>query len=114
MPAVVMLLDKLMLPETEKSPLAIVNGLPAPSVKVPEFVMANVLLLVKLFKMLKLVPRKVPDPIVVTPLKVVAPVAAFVCVNAPESATAPLKLTAPELVMVRLVKPVLSADVPVP
>ena len=54
------------------------------------------------------------EPTLTVDEKMVPPVAVLVWVKAPEIATALLKVIVPELVMVTVVNPVASAEVPEP
>lgn len=111
---VAILFAALTLPLVEKLPPVTLMPAADPSVKVPELVTAKPpAVVVKPFCIENAVPRNTAEPVVALPVKVVAPVAALVCVRAPEILTAP-KVAAAEFVIVTLVKPVASADVPEP
>ena len=112
---VVILLARLAAPDVE-NPLGAVIAPAEDRVNVPELVtvMAPPAAAVKLLFTLKLVPLRVAEATETAPENVVVPVAALVCVNAPEIVIALLKVMAPELVTVTVVRPVASAEVPEP
>src|SRR5262249_48901912 len=72
----------------------------------PLLVTATAPVAVRPFCTSNVVPRSVAEPTETVPAKVVAPVAALVCVRAPVMATAPLKLVAPAWVTVTGGRPV--------
>ena len=112
---VVMLFAKFTWPLVEKWPTVTEIGLADVKVKTPELVTAkSPAVVVKPFCTEQLVPFKAAEPTLTLLANVVTPVAAFVCVNAPVILTMPLKLAAPECVMVTAVNPFASADVPEP
>ena len=112
---VVMLLARFAAPDVE-NPLGAVIAPAEDRVNKPEFVtaIAPPAAAVKLLFTLKLVPLRVAEATETAPEKVVVPVAALAWVKAPEIVIALLKVMAPELVTVTVVRPVASAMVPDP
>ena len=110
---VVILLAKLAAPEVENPPGATIAPV-ADNVNNPELVTAIAPVVVKLLLTLKIVPLSVAEPTLTVFEKVVVPVAAFVWLKAPVIAIALLKFITPELMIVTVVNPVVSALVPDP
>ena len=113
---VLMLLARLtapLVPEVEKLPPVTLMGAAAPKVKRPELVtLKPPAVVVKPSSTLKVEPFKLALPTLAAPTKVLAPVA--VSERAPVISIAPLKLVVPALVMLTVVKPVASGEVPEP
>ena len=106
---VVMLLDRVAAPDVENPPGAVMAPV-APRVNIPELVTATAPVAVKLLFTANAVPFKVAEPTFTVLEKVVAPVAVLVWVSAPVMLMVLEKRRAAECVMVRVVNAVASPN----